>query len=657
MAAPPCKNVHLVVLIHGLWGNSKHLEVAREELQFAYERAKEQEAGNEEACLPELRILVAQGNEGTYTYDGIDVCAGRVAREIEKEVARIEKDGSIVARDFSVMGYSVGGREYGSVLPPSIALLMIACAPVTARYLIGLLHSRDPSFLVKHRPVNFTTLATPHVGIVKYRGRFWQWVAVKWAYSLLGRTGDQLYTWDKYSTQDERSLLEVMSDSDEVFIKALNSFQRIDFFANAVQDHTVPYPTGAINYDDPFVQIPAKSSVNEEIVVETDEAGIIQRWFTVPVEDAVREGKARPKGPVRAPTSPHSTYSYQRSEATISASTGRAEQKRLGRMAKRKRPPIFPPFLVFPRPFNWILYASTPVFMPIFMVGVVIAFVIDSGRSRRRARSLAGEQPLTETVATVVSLASRKGSDPSAPSSSRTSSPDRLLDQRLSMQSPGGMETVHKRPDAVARTMSNNMVRRTTGCDSAMYIDESDDEIQITLDLDTRIRSASNGTDQSRRFRSEQLSETESSTSSTLVNESSVGKNDGVGSILNNIKHWSKGKITHPRSSSSRPFLQRNATLRPTTSKMHSMVADRTEYKASYEDEPYPHPAHDSSASPHRPESTEKKDVKLELTDVQRRIIRNLNEGIEPSRFKKWLTWFPMVRNAHAAISVRYVQP
>jgi hypothetical protein len=135
-----------------------------------------------------------------------------VAREIEKEVARIEKDGSHV-REFSVRGYSVGGREYASVPTYNELPLTIAYPPVIARYLIGLLHSRDPSFLVKHRPVNFTTLATPHIGIVKYRGRFWQWVAVKWGYSLLGRTGDQLYTWDKYSVQDDRPLLEVMSDS------------------------------------------------------------------------------------------------------------------------------------------------------------------------------------------------------------------------------------------------------------------------------------------------------------------------------------------------------------------------------------------------------------------------------------------------------------
>lgn len=128
MTSQTPKNVHLVVLVHGLWGkrartsglrnadrsfppgNPRHLAVAHEELQQAYERAcdKARQEGDIDA-LPELQALVAQGNEGTHTYDGIDVCAGRVAKEIDREVRRIEKDGSRVVRDFSIMGYSVGG--------------------------------------------------------------------------------------------------------------------------------------------------------------------------------------------------------------------------------------------------------------------------------------------------------------------------------------------------------------------------------------------------------------------------------------------------------------------------------------------------------------------------------------------------------------------
>lgn len=85
-------------------------------------------------------------------------------------------------------------------------------------------------------------------------------MAVKYGHALLGRSGDQLYFWDRFDdgattategtegTQvgtDEvkmdkglkktfggRPLLEVMADPEGVFNKALNQFERVDFFAN-----------------------------------------------------------------------------------------------------------------------------------------------------------------------------------------------------------------------------------------------------------------------------------------------------------------------------------------------------------------------------------------------------------------------------------------
>ena len=42
-------------------------------------------------------------------YDGIDVCASRVAWEVDQAIARIEEEGRRVTH-FSVTGYSLGGR-------------------------------------------------------------------------------------------------------------------------------------------------------------------------------------------------------------------------------------------------------------------------------------------------------------------------------------------------------------------------------------------------------------------------------------------------------------------------------------------------------------------------------------------------------------------
>lgn len=115
---------------------------------------------------------------------------------------------------------------------------------MVARYMVGLLLASDPGFYRRHRPVSFSTFATPHLGILKYKDRFWQWVAVKYGHRLLGRSGDQLYYKDQFDEGDEdvnvqgyvrdrRPLLEVMADPDGVFVKAMNRFESISIFSNA----------------------------------------------------------------------------------------------------------------------------------------------------------------------------------------------------------------------------------------------------------------------------------------------------------------------------------------------------------------------------------------------------------------------------------------
>lgn len=67
-------SVHVVLLIHGLWGSPAHLRVAKEELEAAWGAG----AGEGE----ELVVMVAGGMTSQLTYDGIDVCASRVAWEV-----------------------------------------------------------------------------------------------------------------------------------------------------------------------------------------------------------------------------------------------------------------------------------------------------------------------------------------------------------------------------------------------------------------------------------------------------------------------------------------------------------------------------------------------------------------------------------------------
>jgi triacylglycerol esterase/lipase EstA (alpha/beta hydrolase family) len=88
----------------------------------------------------------------------------------------------------SVTGYSLGG--------------------VIARYVLGVLHQRG--FFDSVRPVNFNTLATPHIGLPRYDtvlGKLFRTLGPK----LLSKTGTQFYATDEWGPR-KRPIVEVMAD-------------------------------------------------------------------------------------------------------------------------------------------------------------------------------------------------------------------------------------------------------------------------------------------------------------------------------------------------------------------------------------------------------------------------------------------------------------
>ena len=89
---------------------------------------------------------------------------------------------------FSVTGYSMGG--------------------LIARYLLGILHARH--FFDTIAPANFTTFATPHVGIPRYPG-FVSSMFSKFGPRMLSKSGEQFFHADSWGNTG-RPLLTVMAD-------------------------------------------------------------------------------------------------------------------------------------------------------------------------------------------------------------------------------------------------------------------------------------------------------------------------------------------------------------------------------------------------------------------------------------------------------------
>jgi hypothetical protein len=130
----------------------------------------------------------------------------RALVQIFLEIEALERDGKTVTR-FSVTGYSLGGL---------VARYVVGCVLSFITLIIGIEHHPQHSilhqrkFFVTVTPVNFNTIATPHIGLLAYPS-FFSRLSSLLGPKLLSRTGEQFYGVDKWSNTG-KSLLEVMVD-------------------------------------------------------------------------------------------------------------------------------------------------------------------------------------------------------------------------------------------------------------------------------------------------------------------------------------------------------------------------------------------------------------------------------------------------------------
>lgn len=100
-------------------------------------------------------------------------------------------------------------------------------------------------------PVNFTTFATPHLGIRHINPGLFHTLANFLGPKLLSASGRQMFLADGGS----RPLLLRIADKDSIFIRGLALFKTRTAYANIINDKSVPYHTAAISQYDPYVDM------------------------------------------------------------------------------------------------------------------------------------------------------------------------------------------------------------------------------------------------------------------------------------------------------------------------------------------------------------------------------------------------------------------
>ncbi|PGH01633.1 hypothetical protein AJ80_08979 [Polytolypa hystricis UAMH7299] len=214
-APPKAKLDHICVLVHGLYGQPSHFDYVASALREKH--------GND------LYILVPKSNKGSLTYDGIELGGERVAFEIEEALVILHNLGHNI-RKMSIVGYSLGG--------------------LVARYAIGLLYTKG--HFDKLECVNFTTFATPHVGVRSpaRRNHFWNVVGAR----TISESGRQLFMIDSFRDTG-KPLLGVLATPGSIFMLALEKFKHRSLYANIVNDRAAVFYTTGISRIDPFAHL------------------------------------------------------------------------------------------------------------------------------------------------------------------------------------------------------------------------------------------------------------------------------------------------------------------------------------------------------------------------------------------------------------------
>ncbi|XP_078431147.1 hydrolase-like protein family isoform X2 [Wolffia australiana] len=218
---------HLLVLVHGILASPKDWLYAESELK--------KQLGSS------FLIYASSCNTFIKTFNGVDGAGRRLADEV-KDVVQKSKG----LKKISFLAHSLGG--------------------LFSRYAVAVLYSPESGTVGGLQPINFITLATPHLGV---RGRkqlpfllgvpLLEKLAPPLAPFLVGRTGLQLFLTDGKNSKPPL-LLRMASDNYELkFLSSLGAFDSRIVYANVAYDHMVGWRTSSIRRETELVKAPRVS--------------------------------------------------------------------------------------------------------------------------------------------------------------------------------------------------------------------------------------------------------------------------------------------------------------------------------------------------------------------------------------------------------------
>ncbi|XAR66564.1 hypothetical protein NMG60_11012842 [Bertholletia excelsa] len=254
---------HLLVLVHGILASPSDWIYVEAELKRRLGR--------------NFLIYASSCNTYTKTFTGIDGAGKRLADEVMQVVKRTES-----LKRISFLSHSLGGlftRYAIAVLysPDACSSDMSTDVPSSSDANSKATFSSRRGLIGGLEPVNFITLATPHLGV---RGNkqlpfllgvpILEKLAPSIAPLFVGRTGSQLFLTDGKSYKPPL-LLRMASDcEDGKFISALGAFRCRILYANVSYDHMVGWRTSSIRRETELVKPPQRSLEGYKHVVDVE---------------------------------------------------------------------------------------------------------------------------------------------------------------------------------------------------------------------------------------------------------------------------------------------------------------------------------------------------------------------------------------------------